>query len=223
MATPIEPIPQLSYYRKFKIHVDSKELQAVGVSSLDFTSDSLKLGGKHCLVNGAVCPDFSQVPNRLVPVSHSSGGSRKRPHSADGPANLPQFGTSIIRRASVIKATGCSPSPSASGGTQHSVPGAAAVDPELQQVREDRPVALPDNPPNVTSQFNPEETPAEIPPARHSALGLRPALMDRLNRFPSISVTKAVPQVPSESPDPPPLQGLEKMNTIVNKWSHLWL
>ena len=93
----------------------------------------------------------------------------------------------------------------------------------LQQVREDRLVTLPDNSSNVTSQLNPEETPAEPPPARHLALGLKPALVDRLNRFPSISVTKAVPQVPSESPDPPPLQGLAKMNAIVNKWSHLWL
>ena len=73
VANPLEPIPQFSYYRKFRIHVDSKEMKAVGVSSLDFTSDLLKLGGQHCLVNGAVCPDFSQVPNKLVPVSHSSG------------------------------------------------------------------------------------------------------------------------------------------------------
>ena len=174
------------------------------------------------MVNGVVCPDFAQIPNKLVPASHSSGGSNKRPHSADGSATLPQFGNPIIRRASVIKATGCSPSPSASEGAQHSVPGAAAVDPELQQVREDHPVTLPDDPSNVTSQFIPEETPAEVLPARHSALGLRPALRDRLSRFPSISITKAVPQVPSESPDPP-LPGLAKMNAIVNKWSHLWL
>ena len=95
--------------------------------------------------------------------------------------------------------------------------------PELQQVREDCLVTLPDNSSNVTSQLNPEETPAEPPPARHLALGLKPAIVDRLNRFPSISVTKAVPQVPSESPDPPPLQGLAEMNAIVNKYSYLWL
>ena len=93
---------------------------------------------------------------------------------------------------------------------------------DLQKAREDHSVPLPDVPPKVTSQLTPEETPAEVLPARHSALGLRPALRDRLSRFPSISITKAVPQVPSESPDPP-LPGLAKMNAIVNKWSHLWL
>ena len=113
--------------------------------------------------------------------------------------------------------------PGGGGGTQPSVPDAAAVGPEIQQVREDRLVAMPDDSSNVISQLNPEETSAEPPPARHLALGLKPAILDRLNRFPSISVTKAVPQVPSESPDPPPLQALVKMNAIVNKYSHLWL
>ena len=111
--------------------MDSKELKAVRVSSLDFTSDLLKLGGQHCLVNGVVCPDFSQVPNKLVPASHSIGGSRKRPHSADDPVHLPQFGNPINRRAPVIKATGCPLPLSASRmgveGTQPSVPDAAAV------------------------------------------------------------------------------------------------
>ena len=199
----------------------------VGVSSLDFTSDSLKLGGQHCLVNGVVCPDFSQVPNKLIPVLHSISGSRKRPHSADDSVHLPQFGTSINRRAPVIKATGCPPPLSASGmgveGTQPSVPDAAAVGPEIQQVREDCLMAVPDDSSNVISQLNPKETSAEPSPARHLTLGLKPAILDRINKFLSISVTKAVPQVPSESPDPPPLQGLAKMNAIVNKWSHLWL
>ena len=201
-------------------------MKAVGVSSLDFTSDSLKLGGQHCLVNGVVCPDFSQVPNKLVPVSHSISGSRKRPHSVDDSVHLPQFGTPINRRAPVIKATGCPPPLSASGmgveGMQPSVPDAAAVGPEIQQVKEDRLVKVPDDSPNVISQLNPEETSAEPPPARHLALGLKPAILDRINKFPSISVTRAVPQVPSESTHPPPLQGLVEMSAIVNKYSHLY-
>merc|ERR1711873_284733 len=83
VASPEEPIPKLSFYRKFKSLVDSQELQAVGVNSFDFTPDSLKLGGNNCLVNGVVCPDFQQTPNELVLASHPSGGSLKRPHSAD--------------------------------------------------------------------------------------------------------------------------------------------
>ena len=93
----------------------------------------------------------------------------------------------------------------------------------MQQVRDDHLVALPDDSSNVISQLNPEETSAEPPPARHSTLGLKPEILDRINKFPSISVTRAVPQVPSESTHPPPLQGLKEMNTIVNNYSHLWL
>ena len=47
VVSPPECIPTLSYKKKFKSHVDSEELKKVGVSSLDFTSDSLKLGGQH--------------------------------------------------------------------------------------------------------------------------------------------------------------------------------
>ena len=234
VATPPESIPQLSYHRKFKIHVDSEDMKAVGVSSLDFTSDSLKLGGQHCLVNGIVCPDFSQVLNKLVPVSMepkpSINVSRKRPHSVDDSVQLPQFGAPINRRVPVIKATGCPPPLPARGpprveveGMQPPVPDAAAVGPEVQQVNEDHLAGVPDDSPNVISQPNPEETSAEPPPARHSSLGLKPEILDRINKYASISVTRAVPQVPSEPTHPPPLQGLKEMNTIVNKYSHLWL
>ena len=151
----------------------------------------------------------------------------KRPHSVDDSVQFPQFGASINRRVPVIKATGCPPPLSAPRveveGMQPSVPDAAAVGPEIQQVNEDHLVVVPDDSPNVISQLNPEETSAEPPPARHLALGLKPAILDRINKFPSISVTRAVPQVPSESTHPPPLQGLKEMNTIVNKYSHLWL
>ena len=117
---------------------------------------------------------------------------------------------------------------------QPSVPDAAAVGLEVQQVNEDHLVGVPDDSPNVISQPNPEETSAEPPPARHSTLGLKPEILDRINKYPSISVTRAVPQVPSEptvdnnpqvvpnNAHPPPLQGLKEMNTIVNKYSHLW-
>ena len=245
VATPPESIPQLSYHRKFKIHVDSEDMKAVGVSSLDFTSDSLKLGGQHCLVNGVVCPDFSQVPNKLVPVSMepkpSISVSRKRPHSVDDSVHFPQFGAPINRRVPVIKATGCPPPLPARGpprvevgGMQPPVPDAAAVGPEVQQVNEDHLAGVPDDSPNVISQPNPEETSAEPPPARQSSSGLKPEILDRINKYASISVTRVVPQVPSEptvdnnpqvvpnDTHPPPLQGLKEMNTIVNKYNHLW-
>ena len=222
MAIPAEPIPRLSFYRKFRSHVDSQELQAVGVSLLDFTPDSLKLGGNLCLLNGVVCPDFAQTPNKLVPASHSSGGSLKRPHSAVDSVDLPEFGIPIIRKAPVIQATGGSSSSSAPKEVQHPAPGAAALDSDLQQVRKENPVKLPQDPSTVTSQFTPEETPARVLPDKHLGLGLKPAIRDRLSRFPHITVTKAVPPAPSESPDPP-LAGLAKMNAIVDKWSHLWL
>ena len=60
IASPLECIPTLSYRRKFKSQVESEELQKVGVNSIEFTSDSLKLGGQHCLENGFVSLDFSQ-------------------------------------------------------------------------------------------------------------------------------------------------------------------
>ena len=218
MASPEEPIPKLSFYRKFKSHVDSQELQAVGVNSFDFTPDSLKLGGKNCLVNGVVCPDFDQTPNKLVPASNPAVGSLKRPHSAVDTVDLPEFGIPISRKAPVLQVTEGSSS-SSSEGVKHSAPEAAASDSDFQQVRKYNP---PQGSSIVTSQFTPEETPARVLPDKHLNLGLKPAIRDRLSRFPHITVTKAVPPAPSESPDPP-LAGLAKMNAIVDKWSHLWL
>ena len=207
----------------------------VGVSSLDFTSDSLKLGGQHCLVNGIVCPDFSQVTNKLVPVSMepkpSINASRKKPLTADHSVRFPQFGAPINHRVPVIKATGRPPPlPAAAressrvevGGVQPPVPDAAALDPEVPQVD------------NVISQPNPEETPVEPPPLRNSGLGLNPEILDRINGYASISVTRAVPKAPSEPPvvkNPQtmpidansfPLPGLEEMKTIINRYKHLW-
>ena len=69
---------------------------------------------------------------------------------------------------------------------------------------------------------------------RYSDLGLNPAIMERINSYASISVSRAVPRAPTEPTvdenpqiipkyaNPPPLQGLEEMHTIVNRYSHLW-
>ena len=89
---------------------------------------------------------------------------------------------------------------------------------------------------NVISQPHPEETPVELPSIQSSDLGLKPEIMERINSYASISVSQAVPKVPKETivdANPPqpivpndtisfPLQGLEQMHSIVNKWSHLW-
>ena len=105
---------------------------------------------------------------------------------------------------------------------QPPVPDAAALGTEVPQVN------------NVISQPNPEETPVEPPPIRHSGLGLNPEILDRINGYASISVTRAVPKAPSEPPmvkNPSnmpiyassfPLPGLEEVKTIINKYKHLW-
>ena len=91
---------------------------------------------------------------------------------------------------------------------------------------------------NMISQQDPEETPVEPPPVQNSDLRLDPAIMKRINSYGSISISRAgsSSQVPKETiketnpPQPavpndaasPPLQGREQMNSIINRWKHLW-
>ena len=161
----------------------------------------------------------------------SINASRKRPLSADHSVHFPKFGTPINHRVPVIKATGRPPPlPAAAressrvevGGVQPPVPDAAPLGPEVPQVD------------NVISQPNPEETPVEPPPLRKSGLGLNPEILDRINGYASISVTRAVPKAPSEppvvkNPQSMPIDAssfslpvLEEMKTIINKYKHLW-
>ena len=117
---------------------------------------------------------------------------------------------------------------------QPPVPDAAALGPEVPQVNEDHLAEMQNDTSNVISQPNPEETPVEPPPVRHSDLGLNPEILARINGYASISVTRAVPKAPSEpkvdknpqtmpnDANPPPLPGLEEMKTIINRYSHLW-
>ena len=60
LADPVQGLPLAIFLKKFKRHVDSEDMRKVGVNSLEFTPDSLKLGGQQCLVNGVVYPDFSK-------------------------------------------------------------------------------------------------------------------------------------------------------------------
>ena len=117
---------------------------------------------------------------------------------------------------------------------QPPVPDAAALGPEVPQVNEDHLAEMQNDTSNVISQPNPEETPVEPPPVRHSDLGLNPEILEIINGYASISVSRAVPKAPEEPTmdenpkiipnyaNPPPLQRLEEMHTIVNKYSHLW-
>ena len=119
---------------------------------------------------------------------------------------------------------------------QPPVPDASALGPEVPQVNEDHLAEMQNDTSNVISQPNPEETPVEPPPVRYSDLGLNPEIMERINSYASISVSRAVPKVPTEptvdenqpqpiipnDTNPPLLQGLEQMRSIVNRYSHLW-
>ena len=90
IAIPHKCLPADSFHKKFRSHLDSKELRAVGVNTIEFTSDSFKLGGQKCLVNGVVSPDFSknstypnpaQVGNSQFPMY----SSRKRTFDSANP------------------------------------------------------------------------------------------------------------------------------------------
>ena len=93
LANPHECIPTASFNKKFKLHVDSEELGKVGVNSLEFTPDSLKMGGQQCLVNGVVYPDFSQICTKpssvTVETTSTTNSSRKRPSSTENSTEIP--------------------------------------------------------------------------------------------------------------------------------------
>ena len=90
----------------------------------------------------------------------------------------------------------------------------------------------------MISQQDPEETPVEPPPVQDPELRLDPAILERINSYGSISISRAgsSSQVPKETiretnpPQPtvpnnvvsPPLQGREKLNSIIDKYKHLW-
>ena len=125
---------------------------------------------------------------------------------------LPEFGIPIKRKAPAFHTVGNS--------SRNSAPEAGVSAPNSQQVRRPNPR----DPPQVNSQVTPEETPATVLPNKNlnlQNLGLKTSIRDRLSRFPHITVTKSVPSTPSQSIDPP-LAGLAKMNTICDKYSHLW-
>ena len=110
-AIPHKCLPADSFRKKFKSNLDSKEFRALGVSTIEFTSDSFKLGGQKCLVNGMVCPNFSnnsthpnpaQVGNSQFPMY----SSRKRTFDTTNPNTFPSFRAPVNPKVSVIQETG---------------------------------------------------------------------------------------------------------------------
>ena len=59
ISTPPKCLPADSYAKKIQSHLDSKELRAVVVNTIDYSSDSFKLGGlKYMGLNKVVNPVF---------------------------------------------------------------------------------------------------------------------------------------------------------------------
>ena len=107
---PQKCLPADSFRKKFRSHVDSKELRAIGVNPMDYTSDSFKLGGQKCLVNGVVSQNFSKNPTPPNPVSVGNSqfptySSRKRAADADDLNTSSKFNATFNPKASVIKDT----------------------------------------------------------------------------------------------------------------------
>ena len=211
LADPHECIPTASFNKRFKLHVDSEELGKVGVNSLEYTPDSLKLGGQQCLVNGVVYPNFSQVHTKpssvRVGATSTTNSSRKRPSSTENSTEIP-----------------INPKVCASQGTrrvntspvepQSSVPEASTHQREAQQANIHH-VQV-----EVHSQPEPEETSVEPPPNRSS--NLNSAILERIKSYGSISISRA------DSPHPvtadvvsPPPQGA-KVDNIIEKYKHIW-
>ena len=106
--------------------MESDDLQKVGVTPMEFTPDLLQLGGKLCLVNGVVHPDFSKPSIASAGSKNPSLPSRKRPSSTLGSSGTPELGTSINPKVHVIQATGELPA---------SVPAAPTSEREASQGR----------------------------------------------------------------------------------------
>ena len=109
LAEPAAPIPTASFLKKFKQHVESDDLRKVGVTPTKFTPDSLQLGGKLCLVNGVVYPEFS-IPS-LAPAGSQNPSlpSRKRISSTNVSSATTETVTSTNPKVRVIQASGHPP------------------------------------------------------------------------------------------------------------------
>ena len=121
---------------------------------------------------------------------------------------------------------------------QPPVPAAGTFRQEAPQVDSECFAAVQNDILNMISQPEPEETSVEPPPIQDPEFCLDPAILGRINSYGSISISRAglSSQVPKEtarktnSTQPtvpnnvvsPPLQGREKLNSIIDKYKHLW-
>ena len=106
LAEPAAPIPTASFLKKFKQHVESDDLRKVGVTPTTFTPDSLTLGGKLCLVNGVVYPDFNTPSPAPVGSLNYPFPTRKRISPANVSSTSAESVTSTDQKVCVIQASG---------------------------------------------------------------------------------------------------------------------
>ena len=215
LASPHECIPTATFNKKFKLHVGSEDLRKVGVNSLEFTPDSLKLGGQLCLVNGVVYPDFSKPSSVSAGSTHPSLPPRKRPSSTVTSSATSELGTPITPKVRVIQAT---------DQVHASVPAAPTSEREAPQGQRVR-FELPDNDLQVSSQPEPEVTPVEPPPTKSSKSPVNPTVWDRINSLGAISITPvdSSPQRAVVTDDDAPPSPLEPgLVDILKRYQYLW-
>ena len=150
------------------------------------------MGGQQCLVNGVVYPEFSQ--NCTKPSSVTVGPkpptnpSRKRPSSTVNSTEIPEFGIPINPKVHASQGTRRVTTPPAE--PQSSVPAAFTHKREAPQVNRVRFAMMQNDNLQMTSQPEPEKTSVEPPPIQSSNLPLNPAILDRINSFGAISISR---------------------------------
>ena len=159
---------------------------------------------------------------------------------------IPKFGIPInpkvhvsqeTRRVQVPSAAAGGPPRAAAVGPQSSVPAAATSRREASQAFREHFAQVQNNIQQSVSQAEPEETPVEPPPIQRQGLPLDPAVLDRINSYGSISISRARspspiyrrttkrkssgnPTAPDNVVPPPPSAG-ENLNNILDKYKHL--
>ena len=124
----------------------------------------------------------------------------------------------------VIQKSGCIIAPK----PQAPVPAAPTQRREAPQINRVRFTSMQDNDLQMTSQPEPEETSVEPPPNQSSKLPLNPAVLDRINSFGAISISRVNSSSPinrrtsvTDNVVPPPLPGAN-VDNILNRYKHLW-
>ena len=236
IATPHACIPADSFRKKFKSHLESQELRAVGVNPIEFTADSLKLGGQKCLISGVVSPDFTKNPTHPTPISVGNSQfptcySRKRTIHSAYSNSIPKFGAPINPKVSVIQATGKAPKVPAEA-VGKAVPSAAVEKPptvpivptvvasKRETIQEFRNhwAQVQAKILNDISQPDPVETSVESPPIQNSGSSQKSGILDRIKACGSISIYKVSQGSPIEDAlQSPVFRRITKRKSLMNK------